>query len=179
MAASKRAAPPVLPAAAALDPEEAARLAHLRYVSDSKPGIRRIRKGDGWEYRDDDGTRDHRRGDARAHQVSSRFRPPRPTCGSAALSHGHLQAVGRDARGRKQYRYHARWRVVRDEAKYGKMLVFGRVLPKIREQVEQGSRAARLCRARKVLAAIVRLLETHARPRRQRGIRASRTRASA
>ena len=59
MAASKRAATPVLPVAAALDPEEAAKLAHLRYVSDSKPGIRRIRKDDGWEYRDDDGTRDH------------------------------------------------------------------------------------------------------------------------
>ncbi|MDP9094981.1 MAG: DNA topoisomerase IB [Pseudomonadota bacterium] len=71
---------------------------------------------------------------------------------------GHLQAVGRDARGRKQYRYHANWRIVRDEAKYGKMLVFGRVLPQIREQVQHDLRRPGLPK-RKVLAAIVALLE--------------------
>ncbi len=72
---------------------------------------------------------------------------------------GHLQAVGRDARGRKQYRYHARWRAVRDEAKYGKMLIFGRVLPQIREHVERDLARHGVPRE-KVLAAIVRLLET-------------------
>ncbi len=71
---------------------------------------------------------------------------------------GHLQATGRDARGRKQYRYHPRWRVVRDEAKYGRMLLFGRVLPKIRAQVEHDLALPGLPR-RRVLAALVKLLE--------------------
>ena len=71
---------------------------------------------------------------------------------------GHLQATGRDARGRKQYRYHPRWRVVRDEAKYHRMLVFGHVLPKIRAQVEHDMALPGLPR-RRVLAAVVKLLE--------------------
>jgi DNA topoisomerase I len=71
---------------------------------------------------------------------------------------GHLQAVGRDARGRKQYRYHPRWRQVRDESKYGKMLLFGKVLPKIRARVNEDLGLRGLPRE-KVLAAIVRLLE--------------------
>ncbi|HEY6431884.1 MAG TPA: DNA topoisomerase IB [Acetobacteraceae bacterium] len=72
---------------------------------------------------------------------------------------GHLQAVGRDARGRKQYRYHKRWREVRDDSKYAKMLLFGRVLPRIRERVQQDLALRGLPRER-VLAAMVRLLET-------------------
>jgi len=72
---------------------------------------------------------------------------------------GHLQAVGRDARGRKQYRYHPRWREVRDAGKYGKLLLFGKVLPKIRARVEEDLSRHGLSRE-KVLAAIVRLLET-------------------
>ncbi len=72
---------------------------------------------------------------------------------------GHIQAIGRDKRGRKQYRYHPRWRKVRDESKYGKMLVFGRVLPTIRERVETDLRRRGLPRER-VLAAVVRLMET-------------------
>jgi DNA topoisomerase-1 len=72
---------------------------------------------------------------------------------------GHLQAVGRDARGRKQYRYHPRWREVRDAGKYGKLLLFGKVLPKIRAKVEEDLSRRGLSRE-KVLAAIVRLLET-------------------
>jgi DNA topoisomerase-1 len=70
---------------------------------------------------------------------------------------GHLQATGRDARGRKQYRYHPRWRAVRDEGKYGKMLIFGKVLPAIRAQVEHDLSKRGLPRE-KVLGAIVRLL---------------------
>ena len=72
---------------------------------------------------------------------------------------GHLQATGRDARGRKQYRYHPRWREVRDETKYGRMLAFAKALPRIRRRVTPGPRAAGLPRD-KVLAAVVRLLET-------------------
>jgi DNA topoisomerase I len=157
MAASKRAEAPVLPAAAALDPEEAAKLAHLRYVSDAKPGIRRQRKGDGWVYKDDDGheiTDEHTLA-----RIKSLVIPPAWTdVWICRAPNGHLQAVGRDARGRKQYRYHPRWRVVRDEAKYGKMLIFGRVLPKIREQVEKDLSLPGYPR-RKILAALVRLLE--------------------
>ena len=73
-------------------------------------------------------------------------------------ANGHLQATGRDARGRKQYRYHAHWREVRDEGKYHRMLVFGRVLPLIRARVDHDLALHGLPRS-KVLAAIVRLLE--------------------
>ena len=72
---------------------------------------------------------------------------------------GHLQATGRDARGRKQYRYHRRWREVRDETKYGRMLAFARALPRIRRRVRQDLALAGLPRD-KVLATVVRLLET-------------------
>ena len=71
---------------------------------------------------------------------------------------GHIQAVGRDKRGRKQYRYHPRWREVRDESKYGKMLIFSRVLPIIRERVKADLGRRGLSRER-VLAAVVRLLD--------------------
>jgi DNA topoisomerase-1 len=72
---------------------------------------------------------------------------------------GHLQAVGRDARGRKQYRYHQHWREVRDETKYGQLIAFGRALPAIRRQVERDLARAGLPRER-VLAAVVSLLES-------------------
>jgi DNA topoisomerase-1 len=76
-----------------------------------------------------------------------------------ASPNGHLQATGIDARGRKQYRYHANWRAVRDETKYSRMLAFGRALPAIREQVARDLRREGLPRE-KMLATIVRLLET-------------------
>ena len=75
------------------------------------------------------------------------------------IPHGHLQATGRDAKGRKQYRYHARWRGVRDETKYGRMLAFGEALPLIREQVECDLTLPGLPRP-KVMATVIRLLET-------------------
>ncbi len=74
------------------------------------------------------------------------------------IENGHIQAVGRDARGRKQYRYHARYRQVRDETKFGRMLAFGAALPKIRSQVTKDLSLPGLP-ARKVAAAIVRLLD--------------------
>jgi len=139
------------------DPVAAARAAHLRYVSDRRPGIRRMREGDGFAFHDTDGRliTDER--------VLDRIRklaiPPAYTdVWICRDPRGHLQAVGRDARGRKQYRYHARWREVRDEAKYGKMLTFGRVLPAIRAQVRRDLALHGLPK-RKVLAAIVALLE--------------------
>ena len=156
MAASRRAAP-ATPAAAALDPEAAARLAHLRYVSDTRPGIRRVRKGEAFAYADDAGG--EITDEATLARIKSLVIPPAwIDVWICRIPSGHLQAVGRDARGRKQYRYHPRWRIVRDEAKYGKMLVFGRVLPRIRAAVEKDLSAPGYPR-RKVLAALVRLLE--------------------
>ena len=143
--------------AASLDPIEAARAAKLRYVSDRKPGIKRVRSEDGFQYVDTDGS------SISDEDTLQRIRklaiPPAYTdVWICRDPRGHLQAVGRDARGRKQYRYHPRWRVVRDEAKYGKMLVFGRVLPIIRAQVRHDLGLPGLPK-RKVLAAIVALLE--------------------
>ena len=87
---------------------------------------------------------------------------------------GHLQATGRDARGRKQYRYHPRWREVRDEVKYGRLIAFAQALPRIRRRTGADLRKTGLPRE-KVLATVVRLLEKTLDPRRQRGVRASRT----
>lgn len=135
----------------------AAAAAKLHYVTDRKPGLRRERDGDGFVYLQPDGTivideavleRARKLAVPPAYTEVWICRDPR----------GHLQAVGRDARGRKQYRYHARWREVRDEAKYGKMLTFGRVLPAIRAQVQTDLGRPGLPR-RKVVAAIVALLE--------------------
>ena len=139
------------------DPVAAARAARLRYVSDKRPGIRRTRDGDGFVFHDVNGQliTDERNLD----RIRKLAIPPAYTdVWICRDPRGHLQAVGRDARGRKQYRYHARWREVRDEAKYGKMLTFGRVLPAIRAQVRQDLALPGLPK-RKVLAAIVALLE--------------------
>jgi DNA topoisomerase-1 len=142
----------------ALDPVLAARAAHLHYVGDGKPGITRRRSGKGFAYRDPAGNAI--RDKATLQRIHALAVPPAYTdiwiCPDPS---GHIQAVGRDARGRKQYRYHPRWRAVRDEAKYGRMLVFARVLPKLRERVDADLARPGLGRER-VLAAIVRLLET-------------------
>ncbi|MDT7951266.1 MAG: DNA topoisomerase IB [Acetobacteraceae bacterium] len=142
-----------------IDPNalEAARAAKLRYVSDSKPGISRVKAEDGFEYFDGDGSKIT--DEAELQRIRKLAIPPAYTeVWICRDPRGHLQAVGRDARGRKQYRYHPRWRAVRDEAKYGKMLTFGQALPKIREQVRHDLALPGLPK-RKVLAAIVALLE--------------------
>ncbi len=140
-----------------LEPRQAAAAAKLRYVTDRKPGITRERVGDAWVFRKPDGqVIDDEDEIARIRKLAI---PPAYTeVWICADARGHLQAVGRDARGRKQYRYHPRWRMVRDEAKYSKMLVFGRVLPAIRARVREDLGAAGLPK-RKVVAAIVALLE--------------------
>src|SRR5438270_7861676 len=142
---------------AALDPLVAAERAQLRYVSDTMPGITRHKARNGFDYRLPDGSlvRDL----ATVKRIRALAIPPAWTdvwiCRDPT---GHLQATGRDQRGRKQYRYHPRWREVRDEAKYGKMLAFGRVLPSIRARVAEDLQRRGLPRER-VLAAIVRLME--------------------
>ena len=149
-------AAPITPPAA-LDPILAAKAAKLRYVSDKKPGITRAKTEAGFEYRDSDGSLiTDETAIARIRKLAI---PPAYTdVWICRDPRGHLQAVGRDARGRKQYRYHARWREVRDEAKYTKMLAFGRVLPIIRSQIARDLGLPGLPK-RKVVAAIVALLE--------------------
>ena len=139
-------------------PKEAAKAAHLRYVSDGQPGIRREKaKGDSFRYIGVDGEPVT---DARTlERIKALAIPPAYTdVWICPIPHGHLQATGRDAKGRKQYRYHERWRAVRDETKYDRMLAFGDALPKIRETVEKDLARPGLNRE-KVLATIVRLLE--------------------
>ena len=141
-----------------LDPEESSKLAHLRYVTDQKPGIRRKRWGRSFRYFDAEGNPIH--DEKTLARIKSLAIPPAwREVWICPLSYGHLQATGRDARGRKQSRYHPRWREVRDETKYERMRLFGEWLPRIRERVEQDLALPGLPRA-KVLATIVRLLET-------------------
>jgi DNA topoisomerase-1 len=121
---------------AALDPHVAAERAQLRYVGDTMPGITRHQARNGFDYRLPDGllVRDL----ATAKRIRALAIPPAWTdVWICRDPNGHLQATGRDQRGRKQYRYHPRWREVRDEAKYAKLLTFGRVLPAIRARVAE------------------------------------------
>src|SRR5437764_11501816 len=142
---------------AGLGPAVAAKGGQLRYVHDSMPGITRHRARNGLDYRLPDGSlvRDI----ATLKRIRALAIPPAWTdVWICRDPNGHLQATGRDQRGRKQYRYHARWREVRDEAKYGKLLIFARVLPLIRTRVEEDLKPSGLPRER-VLAAVVRLME--------------------
>ena len=139
-------------------PEGSAKAAGLRYVNDAAPGIARQRAGTGFRYLRPDGRA------VRDAQTLARIRklaipPAWEKVWICLRDDGHLQATGRDARGRKQYRYHARWREVRDETKYGRMLAFSKALPRIRRRVTQDLALPGLPRD-KVLATVVRLLET-------------------
>ncbi len=136
----------------------AAHSARLRYVSPHIPGLRRVRTGGGFGYRYPDGSK------VTDEETLTRIRklaipPAYEDVWICPYPNGHLQAVGRDARGRRQYRYHPRWRETRDESKYGKMLLFGQMLPGIRARLQEDLGKPGLPRE-KVLAAIVRLLET-------------------
>jgi DNA topoisomerase-1 len=140
------------------EPVEAAKAAALRYVSDAQPGIRRRKAGKGFSYVDPNGAVVHDRA------VLARIRrlaipPAWREVWICPRPEGHLQATGRDARGRKQYRYHPRWREVRDETKYERTRLFGASLARIRARVRQDLARSGMPRE-KVLATIVRLLET-------------------
>ena len=131
--------------------------AGLRYVIDTMPGIRRRRAGRGFTYIGPDGAR--LTDAARLAWIRRLAIPPAWTdVWICPLKHGHIQATGRDARGRKQYRYHPRWREVRDAAKFDRLLAFARVLPAIRRATNRDLRRPGLPRE-KVLALVVRLLE--------------------
>jgi DNA topoisomerase-1 len=125
-------------------------------VTDRLPGIQRVMGPLGFEYVAPDGSRI--RDEAEFARIGKLAIPPAWTdvwiCPSAR---GHLQATGRDARGRKQYRYHPRWRIVRDETKYDRIVAFGEALPRIRAGTERDLERPGLPRE-KVLAAVVQLL---------------------
>ncbi len=140
-----------------MDPAESADDAGLRYVTDADPGIARRRAGRGFTYVAPDGARVKDR--ARLDWMRSLAIPPAWTDVWICTSRlGHLQATGRDARGRKQYRYHPDWGAQRDTVKYDRLIAFGHALPRIRRRVARDLRRTGLPRER-VLAAVVRLLE--------------------
>ena len=146
-----------LSAAATKQARKAARAEGLRYTTDRDPGYRRELRGKHFIFFDTKGRR------IRDEAVIQRIRklaipPAYKNVWICPHANGHLQATGRDARGRKQYRYHPQWRVHRDGTKFDRMLEFGRVLPRIRRRVSKDLRARGLPRE-KVLATIVRLLE--------------------
>ena len=139
------------------DPRAAARDAGLRYTTDARPGITRRRSGTGFSYRDAEGRT------IRDREVIGRIRalaiPPAWTdVWICPWPNGHLQASGRDARGRKQYRYHASWHRRRGNEKFDRMLEFSEALPRIRRRCDEDLAKRGLPRE-KVLAAVVRLLE--------------------
>ncbi len=139
------------------DPSTAAKAAGLRYVHDDRPGIRRAPAKDGFDYVDAKGGKVD--DEATLKRIKSLVIPPAwQDVWICPQANGHLQATGRDARGRKQYRYHPKWRTVRDEVKYERMLNFGKALPQIRKEVDRGLGLSGLPRE-KVLATIVYLLE--------------------
>lgn len=140
------------------DSIESAKAAGLIYVSDESPGISRKAKGRGFTYLDAQGRT------IRDKTIMRRIRslaiPPAWTdVWICASPQGHIQATGRDARGRKQYRYHPRWREVRDETKYNHLLEFAKALPEIRRRVKKDLKLPGMPRE-KILATLVRLLET-------------------
>jgi DNA topoisomerase-1 len=143
----------------AADPVESAKSAGLRYVSDEQPGITRKRKGkSSFDYFDTGGKK------VTDPDTLLRIRqlvipPAWEQVWISPDERGHIQAVGRDQRGRKQYRYHPKWREVRDATKYEKMIAFVQALPHIRQRVKRDLAEPGLPRE-KVLAAVVRLLET-------------------
>jgi len=129
----------------------------LRYVGDHMPGIARTPDKNGFHYLDVDGKA------VRDKETLSRIKslvipPAWSDVWICPWHNGHIQATGRDAKGRKQYRYHPRWRSVRDEAKYERMLNFGKALPMIRRKVDEALKLPGLPRE-KVLATIVYLLQ--------------------
>ncbi|MBA3887183.1 MAG: DNA topoisomerase IB [Acidobacteria bacterium] len=136
---------------------EAARAAGLRYTADRRPGIRRVRSRSSFRFLAPDGRAIRDKDEVR--RILALVIPPAWTdIWICTDPRGHLQATGRDARGRKQYRYHARWREVRDETKYYRMIAFARALPAIRRRAAEDLRCATLTREQ-VLAAVVCLLE--------------------
>lgn len=147
-----------VPSGSIINPQEAAEIAGLRYISDDQPGVRRQKRGKGFTYALPNGER------LTCPDTLARIRklaiPPAYTqVWICPKPDGHIQATGRDAKGRKQYRYHTLFREIRDGTKFDHMLEFARALPEIRTQVDSHLALRGLPRE-KVLATIVHLLES-------------------
>ena len=141
-----------------VDPRDAAKSAGLRYVSDARPGIRRKKVGTGFSYARADGSKLIEKDVLR--RIKTLAIPPAWTeVWICPFTDGHIQATGRDAKGRKQYRYHPRFREVRESTKYEHVVAFADALPAIREKVQEHMALRGLPRE-KVLATVVHLLET-------------------
>lgn len=141
-----------------LTPQDSASVAGLRYVAATRVGYRRVRNGQGFRYMDGAG-KPLPPGDIIARIKALAIPPAWTEVWISPYANGHLQATGRDARGRKQYRYHPDWCSLRDETKYGRMMEFARCLPRIWRRVRRDLAEPGLPR-RKVLAAVVQLLQT-------------------
>jgi DNA topoisomerase I len=142
-------------------PDRGAAEMPLVYVDDGGPGIRRRRRGTGFAYSAPDGAR--LRDAKQLRRIASLAIPPAYSdVWICPLPNGHIQATGRDARGRKQYRYHDEWRRTRDADKFARMAEFGLALPRIRRRVAEDLRSAGSAAAGRnaVMAALVRLLDT-------------------
>lgn len=149
-----------LPVEALIDPVASAKAAGLRYVSDQIPGIRRVARGKHFVYIDPCGKQIT--DEEELSRIKALAIPPAyHDVWISPIPNGHLQATARDARGRKQYRYHKRFREIRDETKYGRMIAFAEALPKIRKRLETDLALPGLPRE-KVLATVVQLLQTTA-----------------
>jgi len=143
-------------AAVPIAPAQAASAAGLRHVSDAAPGLRRVRDGDGFRYLDADGSQVH--DEATLQRIRSLAIPPAWTdVWICADPRGHLQASGRDARGRKQYRYHPQWSAVRGDGKFDRVVAFAAALPKLRRTLRRDLRESGFPR-NKVLAIVVSVL---------------------
>lgn len=139
------------------EPSDSAKAAALRYVTDSESGFYRRRCGSGFCYVTDSGkpVKDRRALD----RIQSLVIPPAwRNVWVCATATGHLQAVGWDTRGRKQYRYHPRWRAIRDQTKFDRLSLFAKALPRLRRRVSRDLKLPGLPR-QKVLATLVKLLE--------------------
>jgi len=140
-----------------IDPRRSAITAGLHYTMDSRPGYRRVKHGSTFRYLDAQGRTIRDR--VQLDRIRALVIPPAwKDVWICSDPRGHLQAIGRDARGRKQYRYHAKWRQVRDETKYHRLVGFAEALPAIRARTVRDLRSPSLTR-NKVLAAVVQLLE--------------------
>lgn len=157
-AAQQRSIQKHLQAVITSDPIESAEAIGLRYVSDASPGIQRKPSGKkGFAYFDIKG--DRIRDPEEIRRINALAIPPAyKDVWICPFANGHLQATGRDAKGRKQYRYHLMWRSIRDQSKFTRMLVFSQSLPQIRRRLEHDLSLPGLPKE-KVLAAIVRLME--------------------
>ncbi len=139
------------------DSERSARDAGLRYVHDDQPGYARRRAGNGFVYVDTRGVRINNRREIE--RITSLAIPPAwNNVWICSRANGHIQATGRDARGRKQYRYHAKWNEIRNQTKFSRLAVFGTHLPQIRKHTHQQLGLRGMPRE-KVLAVVVALLE--------------------